>query len=239
MIASGSSAIDSGIRSTRVKMLLLAGNVCQPRVTPNVRASSLQACCPIQQSTLLWIDEFVIGHRLCPWASKSRHSDGFRLLTIDDASQFVDHTVAAATELAGLPSSHSPWPTTLLVLNASAARDVAFFAGLCRQASALTAEAAPSVDLLGFHPARIDTGPGCSANPDDAAHYSVRSPLPTVQLLRQDDLDAARRDYAVRRSSALAGALELLYENKRRLREIGSDVLREQLRALHTEVEQP
>lgn len=189
--------------------------------------------CPSQHSTLRWIDEFVIGQRLCPWASESRRSPAFHLVTIGDASQFVEATVAAAAELASSSSSLSLCPTTLLVLDDRMAQsDVAHFAGLCRQASVLAARAAPSVDLLGFHPARIDRGPGCSANAEDAAHYSVRSPLPTVQLLRRADLDAARRDYAARRSpSALPGALGLLYENKRRLRKTGSDVLREQLRA--------
>ena len=98
------------------------------------------------------------------------------------------------------------------------------------------------MELLAFHPTRSDAGPGCAAgDPTDAGHYSVRSPLPTIQLLRSDDLEASREAYAATRvpGAAIArarhprapGALALLLENKRRLRSLGAPLLQRLLDA--------
>ena len=47
---------------------------------------------------------------------------------------------------------------------------------------------ATGVDLLAFHRRRLDLGPGCHADTADAAHFTVRSPYPTLQLLMVSDL---------------------------------------------------
>jgi len=83
------------------------------------------------------------------------------------------------------------------------------------------------VDMLAFHRYRTDSGPGCSDDVNDAAHFTVRSPYPTLQLLLQKDLEHARSQWADtdegRRSVArgLPGALGLLQQNKQRLRRLG------------------
>ena len=46
------------------------------------------------------------------------------------------------------------------------------------------------IDILAFHRRRLDNGPGC-LGADDAAHFSVRSPYPTLQLLMVQDLVSA------------------------------------------------
>ena len=50
----------------------------------------------------------------------------------------------------------------------------------------------------------------------------MRSPLPTVQLLRCSDLAAARDEWRQAHDSSLPGALQLLLDNKQRLRELGT-----------------
>eukprot|EP00802_Teleaulax_amphioxeia_P009272 Tamp_09288.p6 GENE.Tamp_09288~~Tamp_09288.p6 ORF type:complete len:110 (+),score=16.13 Tamp_09288:339-668(+) len=64
---------------------------------------------------------------------------------------------------------------------------------LVRHVQALLDEEAHAqrVDLLAFHRWRNDQGPGTSKDPDDAAHFSVRSPYPTLQLLKDKDLRLA------------------------------------------------
>ena len=109
---------------------------------------------------------------------------------------------------------------------------------------------APGVDMLAFHPMRSDAGPGCAArDPTDAGHYSVRSPLPTIQLLRSEDLESSREAYAARRVQGAAmararhprapGALALLLENKRRLRSLGTPMLQRLLDACFETSEPP
>ena len=84
--------------------------------------------------------------------------------------------------------------------------------------------------LLAFHPDRCDSGPGCANDANDAGHYSVRSPLPTVQLLREADLEVAREQWASRRpDEPHPGALGLLLENKQKLRQLGTERLRDML----------
>ena len=57
-------------------------------------------------------------------------------------------------------------------------------------------EAPPGrIDLLAFHRWRVDEGPGTTHDTEDAAHFSVRSPYPTLQLLLGKDLLWARRQW--------------------------------------------
>ena len=178
--------------------------------------SSSLAVCPCRAATLAWVNDLVIGQRLCPWASDAIRSPAFRLLTVDDVEDFETATAAAANELKKLEEHRA---TTLLVLDSRAAQlDVQSFGRIC---SAAARRCGDGIDLLGFHPARVDVGPGCSTRSEDAAHFSVRSPLPTIQLLRTDDLVEARAEWRERHGSALPGAFELLQDNKKRLRSLG------------------
>ena len=179
-----------------------------------------------EAATLRWIDELVIKERLCPWAKAARVGAGMRIVLISSPSQFPSAAASAAAELA---MSSLDRPTTLIVLDSatSSELDVTTFARLCTRAATSADDIAPGmIDLLGFHPSRVDIGPGCvPGDVNEAAHFSVRSPLPTMQLLRRADIACARDEWAACNGSSLPGALALLYENKRRLREIGSDVL--------------
>jgi len=89
-----------------------------------------------------------------------------------------------------------------------------------------------AVDLLAFHRWRVDEGPGTSSDPEDAAHFSVRSPYPTLQLLSEGDLHWARSKWQQRqgrrtdgRGKHLPGALGLLVQNKEMLRARGGAAL--------------
>jgi hypothetical protein len=139
------------------------------------------------------------------------------------------------SEAAALEASPAPFATTLLVLSGRCV-DAHAFGAIFGQAAASVAGG--DIKLLAFHPERLDEGPGCSSDPADAAHFSVRSPLPTVQLLRDCDLSRARAEWARWEATQQAnagrrypGAFGLLLQNKRRLRDIGSLQLRRLLDA--------
>lgn len=186
--------------------------------------TTLGLTCPsfAARATLDWIQNFVEAEQLCPWAREARTGSGFRLKTVKDLEELE---AAARQEANLLAASSVPRATTLLVLDDSVTQpSLADFGHTC--SAVVHNTASEGIDVLGFHPQRIDTGPGCSNDPEDAAHYSVRSPMPLLQLSRRDDLDSARRDWQATHSSPLPGALELLHGNKRRLREIGPAALR-------------
>lgn len=174
-------------------------------------------------ATLAWLDELVVGKSLCPWASPAIAADGFRLLAVTDVALLES---AIVEEARILEASTTVRPTTLIVVDADVEPPAAFgqIATLAQARLAST-----DIDLLAFHPSRLDTGPGCVADPEDAAHFSVRSPLPTLQLLKRSDLASTRDEWKAVHNSPLPGALGLLHENKRKLRRIGSTALRSSL----------
>ena len=95
---------------------------------------------------------------------------------------------------------------TLLVL-AGDEIDAARFGELSTRVQSRLPE---EIDLLAFHPTRLDSGPFCSPDSEDAAHYTVRSPFATLQLLRRSDLTSARAEFAARHpASRLPGVLLL------------------------------
>lgn len=179
------------------------------------------------RAVLAWIERTVVKQGLCPWATRSLSSCDDRVLEIRVFSSADQLERAVALEARLLLPNECVRPTTLLVLERCV--DVGSFANLTRRAAASLASARLEVDLLAFHPHRIDTGPGCSANTSDAAHFSVRAPLPTLQLLRQEELQRARAEWAETHGSGLPGALGMLNENKDRLRAIGSPTLAQML----------
>ena len=226
-------------------MLLLSLPSLQPTAAPSCPAAA----------TIRWVDEMVIGLNLCPWATRDS-SKGFKLLETDDADDGLDTIALEAANLASRAHATKVWPTTLLVFNDPALDDIKCFATLCRRAKRrIDRTSEEPVALLGFHPARIDSGPGCNdRDVSDAGHYSVRSPFPLLQVLREVDLERARKQWAAQARSggrgeallltgagdapveeaALPGALGLLLENKRTLRRVGSRRLGEMLRLLRS-----
>lgn len=229
--------------------------------------------------TRAWVDEWVMGLHLCPWAklTKGRRSsqgeDGgpyTEILVVrggeDMMEQHVDQVVREAELLgqrvvrqggASSFSSQSSPPgvfTTLLVFPDAAYlgrgpqnRSTGAFPMLVRQVQARLRAGSGvggggggdgssgvdhAVDLLAFHRWRVDEGPGTSSDPEDAAHFSVRSPYPTLQLLSECDLHWARSQWQQQqrrrtdgRGKHLPGALGLLMQNKEVLRARGSAAL--------------
>ena len=187
-------------------------------------AVSLLSSDAARAATRRWIDRMVIGQRLCPWAAPA----AVRIVIGQgEALDMLGH------EAALLRTATEPLSTTLIVFLEESLAEPASFGRLYREARR---QVRSDIDLLAFHPTRVDSGPGCvTDNASDAGHYSVRSPLPTLQLLRTEDLVASRRHFeahavpgaavARARHPRAPGALALLLENKRRLRSLGTRAL--------------
>jgi hypothetical protein len=120
------------------------------------------------------------------------------------------------------PHASSAKPTVVCVFPCDEYAAAGAFASLWNAVEMdLDAYARGALVLLAFHPQRVDRGPGCFPDDaDEAGHFTVRSPWPTLQLLRSVDVDNARAEWAERRGGP--GAWGLLVANKRKLRAMGS-----------------
>ena len=71
--------------------------------------------------TRSWLREWVVGLKLCPWASASMQKEGFQLIVVEGAAEDMDHHVAKVKEEAfSLRAmwnrlNGSSFPTTLIV----------------------------------------------------------------------------------------------------------------------------
>ena len=76
-----------------------------------------------------------------------------------------------------------------------------------------------AVDVLAFHPERVDAPlPGAVADDNDDAtrHYAARSPYPTLQLLRTSDLRRARAEWAERGDGMIIVPCAATYAGRKR-----------------------
>eukprot|EP00873_Tetraselmis_striata_P002526 jgi/Tetstr1/422790/TSEL_013583.t1 len=142
-----------------------------------------------------WVDKHIIGLELCPFAAPARRATRFRVSGAADIGGFLCDLEAEVRLLEGtLPERKAA--TTLLMLPpiAEAAGDWHVFMADYYEAATQAVERAglsDHIQLVPFHP-----DAAYSDFPNDCADYALRSPFPTIHLLRQRDVDAAEDDWA-------------------------------------------
>ena len=191
------------------------------RLRPNVLDSLSHRLNSSQQ----WLERVVIGKRLCPFAPPVRA----KLRLFASAAGNEEEVVAVvATEAKrlhqGILTPSEEFPETTLVVLAPTLRCTATWQAFMHLSWRLQTDAivatglAEHLQLVLFHPQAVhsvyaDTGP------EDAADFSIRSPFPTVHLLREVDMLAAVRSYP--------NAASIPARNKARLRSLGVDACAE------------
>ncbi|CAE7405178.1 UVR8 [Symbiodinium natans] len=188
----------------------------------------------VVQSTRAWLREFVAGEGLCPWALASEAVILHSGHGPDSLQRCVADVLSAGRRLRAWTDG-TKVPTTLTVFSHE---DFSGRSGL-KQFGKLWSEVATAVskealDLLAFHPLREDQGPGCRSSPLDPGHYTTRAPWPTLQLLRKEDLERARKEWNERNKESGPGAYGLLLRNKAHLRAMGNAELAARFASLRT-----
>lgn len=135
--------------------------------------------------TRAWVERFVVGEGLCPWARPSL--DTLRVVSTEaDPDALLEAVLVEGDRLLDAPTDR--FHTTLLVvpegleafedlLDAqAAAEDALVLAGMSTR-----------LQLVAFHPDLVFP----DEDPDDPAQFTNRSPWPTLHLLREDDVAAA------------------------------------------------
>jgi len=136
-------------------------------------------CCAYADDTLAWLDGWVIGHSICPFAAPVRRHVR-TVVCHEERHQAADMILSEAARLCSVAENEPA--TTLVVLPA-----LVHFADLM-ELQEWTEERAfeafgGAIQLLAFHP---DAEFGDA--PRDPADWAMRSPHPMLHLLRDADV---------------------------------------------------
>ena len=147
----------------------------------------------VERHIRLWLDDFVVGLNLCPFARPLLGASNLRIAvcTASDKAQLRN---AFLQELELLQRSTEQDIATTLLAFPHALHDFADYLWFLDDAQELLLEAGLEgvVQLASFHPLYRFAGEA----PDAASHYSNRAPYPLLHLLREDMLTRALADGA-------------------------------------------
>jgi uncharacterized protein len=141
----------------------------------------------------LWLDEFVVGLNLCPFARPLLGAPNLRIAICAASDNAAIRTVFLQ-ELDLLQGSTEQEIATTLLAFPHALQNFADYLWFLDDAQELLLEAGLEgvVQLASFHPQYRFAGEA----PDAASHYSNRAPYPLIHLLREDMLTRALGEFA-------------------------------------------
>jgi uncharacterized protein len=141
----------------------------------------------------LWLDDFVVGLNLCPFARPLLGASNLRI-AVCASSDKAELRSAFLQELDLLQGSTEQEIATTLLTFTHALHEFADYLWFLDDAQELLREAGLEgvVQLASFHPQYRFAGEA----PDAASHYSNRAPYPLIHLLREDMLSRVLEDSA-------------------------------------------
>lgn len=137
-----------------------------------------------------WLEKFVVGMNLCPFAKNELQKDRVRIVTTRVNSQ-AQLLMSLQTELGRLKSDSSI--ETTLLIHPDVLRDFYDYNDFLTIADILITEMGLEgiFQVASFHPDYQFEG----TQPDDAQNYTNRSPYPMLHLLREASLEHAIAQY--------------------------------------------
>lgn len=180
----------------------------------------------IIRSVRTWVEQFVVGEQLCPFARQPLESGGVRFVVTEARSTNV-LLDCLAEEIARL--AQTPEIETTLLIHPNVLTDFLTYNQFLDEVDALLRR----LDLEGvfqvasFHPDYQFAG----TEPEDAENYTNRSPSPMLHVLREERIEAAVASF-----KNIEGVPE---RNIRHLRQIGASALAERLNACFRDTDGP
>jgi hypothetical protein len=158
--------------------------------TASVSAHTAAEC---ERHLRTWLEEFVVGLNLCPFARPLLGARNLRI-AICPASEAAALRSAFLQELDLLQRSTEQEIATTLLAFPIALHDFGDYLWFLDDAQELLVEAGLEgvVQLASFHPQYRFAG----EPPDAASHYSNRAPYPLIHLLRESMVTRALADFA-------------------------------------------
>ncbi len=138
----------------------------------------------------LWIESFVVGMNLCPFAKRELVKDRVRF-TVAASTTVEQLLMTLQDELERL--SADPSIETTLLIHPDVLQDFGDYNQFLDVADALLAELEFEgvFQIASFHPDYQFGG----TDPDDAENFTNRSPYPLLHLLREASLERSIADY--------------------------------------------
>lgn len=144
----------------------------------------------ILRQTLKWLSTVIIAHGVCPFAKREVDADSIHYAVIEarDLQGQLEDILMHCAEL----DADSQRETSLLVFPA-ALSDFEDYLDMLDMANALLMQEGYEgvYQLASFHPDYQFAGVG----PEDASHYTNRSPYPMLHILREASVERAVKNY--------------------------------------------
>ncbi len=173
------------------------------------------------EATKTWLEKFVIGLNLCPFAAVPFRKNEIRFVEIpftnvDEISKVVRQEIKSLLNV-----GTDPWTTTLVILQNGLSEFGQFNDYLDTVDLIIDEEEALGViQAASFHPEYLFGG----EDPDSQSHFTNRSPYPLLHLIREEDIDHAKLTYP--------GINEIPRNNIEKLKGLSKDALTQQLKDL-------
>ena len=139
-----------------------------------------------------WLDEFIVGHNVCPFARRPLSQGLVKLLVLESKleEELTQTLLQALQEL--VVSPRAKLETTIIVIPHQLS-DFDDFWSYCEWTQDILIESAVEglVQIVGFHPDFRFAG----SEHEDAANYVNRSPYPLIHLLREESVEEAAEQY--------------------------------------------
>ncbi len=141
-----------------------------------------------QTKTKEWIQQFVIGYNLCPFAAQPFHQDLIKYVVLR-SKKLEDLVVSTFEECIKLYESEATEIETTLIIHPNVLLDFNDYNEVVGQMQedleALNFDGV--VQLASFHPAYQFDG----TNADDPENFTNRSPYPMIHILRENSVEKA------------------------------------------------
>jgi hypothetical protein len=144
----------------------------------------------VVRSVRCWVDTFVVGMNLCPFAKRELESDRVRFVTTEAANE-EQLLMALEAEIELLVNDESI--ETTLLIHPEVLQDFFDYNQFLDLAEGLLVQMKLEgvYQIASFHPHYQFGG----TDPDDAENYTNRSPWPMLHLIREESLERAVASY--------------------------------------------
>lgn len=169
-----------------------------------------------------WVDTFVVGMNLCPFAKRELVKKRVRFVTTAATTQ-EQLLMDLQTELEVLNAD--PTVETTLLIHPDVLQDFYDYNDFLSFADSLLVdmELEGTYQIASFHPDYQFGG----TQPDDAENYTNRAPYPVLHLLREESLERVIADYP--------NVDDIPERNIKLMNDLGQDKLRSLLRSCLSE----
>lgn len=145
-----------------------------------------------EERTAKWIEKFVIGENLCPFAKKPFQADKI-LYSVQETTKTEELLETLVTELLILNNTPASEVSTTVIIHPNVLTDFYDYNDFLTRANGILEK----VDMVGivqiasFHPNYQFAG----TDIDDVENYTNRSPYPMLHLLREEEVEKILTNY--------------------------------------------